>query len=264
MGSSGIVQSLAVNCVDNCLPLLLVILGQVCLIVLAASFPSPGIQSLLSPILPVTSYYKLQAAQSKEKAIVTFAQVAEAWEREHREQIEIRTWKNYAPHYQSLLRQFGQLPFSQVTALDVSSDLMKAKAAKYSATVIKTRRSLYNMIFDYAVIHGYAKYNPIGSVKLPKGLKQGKRKAPTHEQMLTILNGLEAPFGLFPYLLLCTGLRKSEALALQWKDVDIRYGYTHVNGRGRADGTENSWTRQSRDYPGNLYRPSHPPENKIC
>ena len=77
------------------------------------------------------------------------------------------------------------------------------------------------MIFDYAVAHEHAQYNPVLSVRLPKGLKRGKRIAPTDEQIKNIFANIDAPFGLFPMFLLCTGLRKSEALALMWDDVDF-------------------------------------------
>ena len=151
----------------------------------------------------------------------TFRSVAEAWEREHRDQIEARTWKNYEPHFRDMLDEHGSRPFADVSAMDVSADLLRAKAAGYSATVVRTRRSLYRMIFDYAVVHGITQYNPVTSVKLPRGLPHGKRTAPTQEEMRIICRSVDRPFGLFAFLLLCTGLRKSEALALQWSDVDF-------------------------------------------
>ena len=77
------------------------------------------------------------------------------------------------------------------------------------------------MIFDHAIANDLARYNPVTSVKLPKGLKRGKRTAPTDEQIRTIFNSTDKPFGLFALFLLCTGLRKSEALALTWDDVDL-------------------------------------------
>ena len=77
------------------------------------------------------------------------------------------------------------------------------------------------MIFDYAIAHDYAQYNPVLSVRLPKGLKRGKRTAPTDSQIKAIFANKDQPFGLFPVFLLCTGLRKSEALALTWDDIDL-------------------------------------------
>lgn len=173
---------------------------------------------------PEALYFALlEKSQVKEEEpeIVTFKRVSDEWEREHREQIEIRTWKNYAPHVENIVSIHGKKPFEDVTAMDVVAHLARAKAQNRSATVIRTIRSIYSMIFDYAVVHGYAPYNPIGSVKLPKGIKKGKRTAPTEEQMKTILRSVDAPFGLFPYLLLCTGMRKSEALSLLWTDIDF-------------------------------------------
>lgn len=180
---------------------------------------------------PEELHRKLTAKEAEARqpvAPVTFREVAESWERQHREEITDRTWKNYRPHYEDIIDRFGGLPFDQVEAADVAADLARAKARGFGATVVNARRSIWRMIWDHAVIRGVAKYNPVSSVRLPKGLHRGKRSAPTEEQMQTILGGLDAPFGLFPFLLLCTGLRKSEALALTWADVDLTADLIHV------------------------------------
>lgn len=158
----------------------------------------------------------------------SFRDVAESWEAVHREEIEERSWKNIRPHYNDLLDRFGAEPFSSIEAADIAADLARAKARGLGASVVNSRRSIWRGIFDHAVVLGAARYNPVSSVKLPKGLHRGKRQGPTEEQMQAILGGLEAPFGLFPFLLLCTGLRKSEALALNWSDVDLKLGVIHV------------------------------------
>lgn len=180
---------------------------------------------------PEELHRKLQEKEAdakQPKPEISFRAVAESWEEQHREEIEARTWKNYKPHYDALLDEYGALPFSQVEAADVAADLARAKARGLSASVVNARRSIWRMIFDHAVVQGVAKYNPVSSVKLPKGLHRGKRSAPTEEQMQTILASVDAPFGLFAFLLLCTGLRKSEALALNWSDVDLKSDVIHV------------------------------------
>ena len=180
---------------------------------------------------PEQLHRKLVEREAQAKAgrpEVTFREVADSWEGQHREEIEERTWKNYRPHYEQLLDEFGDLPFDQVEAADIAADLARAKARGLSASVVNARRSIWRGIFDHAVIQGWAKYNPVSSVKLPKGLHRGKRQAPTEDQMQIILGGLDAPFGLFAFLLLCTGLRKSEALALSWADVDLQEDVIHV------------------------------------
>ena len=171
---------------------------------------------------PEQLYKKLQALSDPEQEeILTFKDIAENWEREHREEITVRTWNNYAPHYQEILAKHGSKPIAEVTAMEIVAHLTSAKAKGYSATVVNSIRSIYRMIFDYAVAHDYVPYNPVTSVRLPKGLKRGKRIAPTDDQIKAIFANVDAPFGLFPVFLLCTGMRKSEALALTWDDVDL-------------------------------------------
>ena len=171
---------------------------------------------------PENLYKKLQAATTqKEEHIPTLREIAEDWERQHREEITDQTWKNYAVHYGNIVAKHGDKKMTDVSALDVNNHLMQAKAQGYSATVVNTIRSLYRMIFDYAIVNEYAQYNPVASVKLPRGLKRGKRTAPTDAQIKQIFAAADAPFGLFPVFLLCTGCRKSEALALNWDDVDF-------------------------------------------
>lgn len=171
---------------------------------------------------PERLYHRLAAAKApKEEHIPTFREIAEAWERQHREEITSRTWNNYYPHYQDILTRHGDKTIKEITALDVTNHLTTIKSKGYSKTIANSVRSLYRMIFDYAVANDYAKYNPVTSVKLPRGLKQGKRTAPTDDQIKIICNNIDRDFGLFPFFLLCTGLRKSEALALMWSDIDF-------------------------------------------
>lgn len=171
---------------------------------------------------PEQLFRKLHAAKTSEPKVVTFREVAEDWERTHREEITTRTWTNYAPHYAEILSRCGNKPAAEVSALDVINHLTTAKTKGYSHTVANTIRSLYRMIIDHAIATGNAQYNPVSSVKLPKGLKQGKRTAPTDDQIKIICNNIDVPFGLFPFFLLCTGMRKSEALALTWADVNFQ------------------------------------------
>ena len=157
----------------------------------------------------------------QEPRVITFAEAAESWEAEHREEIGAKTWANYRPHLQSMVDQIGSLPVADITALHVRQDLLRAKGQGYSRTVVQTRRSIYRMIFDHAILRGWRLDNPCLAVKLPKGLQTGRRRAPTDDEIRKIFRAAELPFGLFPVLLLCTGLRKSEALALDWSDVDL-------------------------------------------
>lgn len=174
---------------------------------------------------PERLYNKLQAAQRPaEDHVPSFREVAELWERQHREEITVRTWINYEPHYREILSRNEGKNITEVTAQMISNHLTAAKAQGYSATVVNTIRSIYRMIFDFAIANDYTQINPVISIRLPKGLKRGKRVAPTDEQIKIIISNTDKHFGLFPFLLLCTGLRKSEALALTWDDIHFDSG----------------------------------------
>lgn len=151
----------------------------------------------------------------------TLRQVAEEWSALHRESVKNRTWANYKPQLELMLARFGDIPMADITAADVNRDLLSAKAQSYSFTVVNTRRSLWRMICDYAVGCQDIPYNPALSVKNPKGLQKGRRSAPEDDVLTAVLEeGDSTEFPFIPYFLLCTGVRRSEALHRKKADVD--------------------------------------------
>lgn len=169
---------------------------------------------------PEVLYHKWQEAISGQKE-KTFGEVASEWSEIHMEEVGARTWSNYRPHFDELVKKYNSIPISEVSPKDMLSDLNRMKAKGYSATVVKTKRTLYNQIMDYAVVKGYTEYNPLLSVKLPKNLPHSERRAPTDKEIKKIFNSVDAPFGFFAFLLICTGLRRGEALALTKNDIDL-------------------------------------------
>lgn len=168
---------------------------------------------------PEKLYEKIQEKQTPQRR--TFKAVANEWESIHRGEITDRTWKNYAPHLADMLSLYGDVAISAITAADVSQDLQAAKAKGYSHTVVNSRRSIWNGILDYAVSKRNIPFNPAATVKLPKGLKKGKRNAPPDEVIREIIRcGSDMDFGFIPFFLLCTGVRRSEALHRLKTDLD--------------------------------------------
>lgn len=168
---------------------------------------------------PERLYKRLQEKQTPK--VQTFRSVAGEWEKMHREEVSDRTWKNYAPHLGDLVSLYGDEEIAKVTAMDVSQDLMSVKIKGFSHTVVNSRRSIWSGIMDYAVSQRYIPFNPVVSVRLPKGLKKGKRSAPPDDVVKAIiLGGSDMKFGFIPFFLLCTGVRRSEALQRLKADVD--------------------------------------------
>lgn len=158
-----------------------------------------------------------------------FRDSAERWEKKYRESVEDRTWANFRPHYDDIKAKWGPLPTRDITADMIIADLDRAKAKGYSRTVVNSRKVIINGILNSALADGAVPFNPALSVRLPKGLKKGKRSAPPNDVVAAVCNNIDKPFGFYVFLLLCTGLRKSEALALHKSDVDFKAKPQRIN-----------------------------------
>ena len=168
---------------------------------------------------------------------VTLAAAADAWEKDYRQTVSDRTWKNMKPHKDGIVARHGKVPIAKITALEVNRDLLAAKSRGLSRTVVNTRRVIWNGIFTYAVAHGDAPFNPVLSVKLPGGLPHGKRSAPDDDMVKAILaDSQDMDFGFIPFFLLCTGCRRNEALQRLKSDVDTEAWELHIQKSKTAAG----------------------------
>jgi integrase len=123
------------------------------------------------------------------------------------------------------IRPIAHLPLVEVTPVTIASTL--------AASSLKSSRksgaySMLRVCLKDAVAMGLTPENP--ALRVPKpGHKPSRKDYWTREQARQFLaaadGGACGPVGLFPFLLL-TGLRISEALGLEWRDVDL--------GRGRV------------------------------
>lgn len=171
---------------------------------------------------PEKLYLRIREHETPHRA--TFAEILDAWEAQHREEIKDRTWANYAPHVEDLKATFGNRPVEEISAFDVSQDLLAQKARGLSYTVVNSRRCIWRMALDHAVGDPAIRlpYNVALGVKNPRGLPKGKRSTPEEDILREIIAGAgDLDFGFVPYFLLCTGLRRSEALRRPKSDVDL-------------------------------------------
>lgn len=169
---------------------------------------------------PERLYKRICALSAVEATKPTFLEVAEAWEGRYRQTVTERSWANLRPHFEDLTAKWGKRPVEDIAAPDIIADLEWAKAKGYSRTVVNGRKVVITGILNQALADGYIKTNPAMSVRLPKGLKAGRRHYPGDDVVKAVFAHREDEFGFFPFLLLCTGMRKSEALALHVADID--------------------------------------------
>ena len=169
---------------------------------------------------PAALYEKVQRAG--EKSAVTFGAIADEWWDSVYDTITPGTRSCYNTPKERAKSYHGSKNIQEITAGDVAAVLLTMRNQDYGQKSIKTQRSIYKMIFEHAIIKGHTQYNPAAGLKLPAGIKPPmQREAPELDIVKVITDGRDKPFGMFAYFLLYTGLRKGEALALKWGDINF-------------------------------------------
>ena len=161
-------------------------------------------------------------AELEELQKVYFERVADKWYESHCEEVEGGTQICYKPAYNRAIEAFDGKEIKDITPLDIKRILDRMAKQKYSAQTVRVQRIVLNLIFKYAVLNEYLDVNPVSSVSVPRNLPKAKRELPDDEEIEIVMQSADASFGMFAYLILFTGCRRGEALALQWKDVNFK------------------------------------------
>lgn len=156
---------------------------------------------------------------------IRFKDVSEKWLKHYRETVRESTYhKTEEALRLHVIPAFGGLLLDQISPLMAQdfADTLAVKLRHYKKVYSLPRR-----VFDYAIKIGvYSDVNPFERVFLPK--EQGKKEQEVEyleaEEMKRLLEVLEeSPKWHLYFRLLCyTGMRKGEALALKWQDVDFK------------------------------------------
>ena len=149
----------------------------------------------------------------------TVEDYATKWLTMHSSHIRTTTLVDYTSKVKIyIIEPLGKKYMAEITPDDVK--LAINKAAQQSASIYRGVQMLYKMIFSSAVESGIIDKSPCENIN-PRGGKEPKGKtALTDQQVSTLLDAVQ---GLppYPFIMLClyAGLRREEALALQWDSV---------------------------------------------
>lgn len=158
----------------------------------------------------------------------TFREVAEGWRNEHFETLTYNSLKCYKPAYERTIEQFGDTLIRQITRTNIGAFIEGFARKHYAQKTVKTQLLVLNLIFKKAILDGIVDSNPVEYVTVPKNLSKKKRELPPDEYIQKVKSGVDSTFGLFAYFLLYTGCRCGEALAIQFKDIDLERKILHI------------------------------------
>ncbi len=163
---------------------------------------------------------KMMSFNIKQKESLSFQSVADLWEEEFWNKLRFGSLRTYKPCLRRCVEKFGSRQIDSIKPKEIQA-WMKDLGEDLAYKTVRNHKSVLSQIFDYAIVNlDIDMPNPCDRVRLPSGLKKGTRKALSEEEREKILSTTPDEFQL-AYLILYTGARCGEALALKLSDVDF-------------------------------------------
>lgn len=176
---------------------------------------------------PERLYHKIEQKESFGNQL--FADIAGDWFGVHCERIGFKTAEAYKAPFGRIVDRFGRFRIDQITAANINAFLLYLADRGYSRRTVQMHRDILNMIFNFSIVAGHILQNPCNAVSMPRGLPVTPRELPDDAALSAVQTRTDAPFALFALVCLYAGLRRGEALALRYEDIDRQNKIIHVN-----------------------------------
>lgn len=159
-----------------------------------------------------------------------FNDVADEWNEVHESEISHYTYSCYQAPLNDLKSEFENMQITDITSQDIQQLINSMHKKGFAKHTLALRKIVATQIFDYAIIEKKGvKFNPANAVKIPRSAPTKNIDIPSDKEINIVKQSVDAPFGLFAYLVLYTGCRRGEALALKWDDIDFENNLIHIN-----------------------------------
>ena len=183
---------------------------------------------------------KIALYRIEEKESITFGSVAEKWQEDNWDRLRFGSYRTYAPCLERAVQKFGKTDIDKLKPIEIQTWL-RDLGRTYAFKTVANHKSIVSQVCDYAIVNlGIDMYNPCDKVKMPAGLKKGTRNALSADERTAILSTTKDENQL-AFLILFTGCRLGEALALQMKDIDMKNNVVHITKSVAFHGTADSW-----------------------
>lgn len=154
--------------------------------------------------------------------------VANEWYDNHCSEIAVSTRKTYGHAVKRLTAHYGNKSVGKITPMDLQRYIHDFGQQGYARTTVSIELTVIKLIFSYAVLCGDIPASPATEVSIARNLPKKKRSAITEEQQRKVMNCKSGDGWLYGYMLLYTGCRRGELLALNWQDIDLEQNVIHI------------------------------------
>lgn len=171
---------------------------------------------------------KILAYNTERKNGRKLPDIADEWiAAKEAEGIRENTRKLYAAASERIKARFpGSV--GTVRPLDIKRYITDVEKQGYARSTVHIELSVIRQIFAYAVLQGDIDVNPAAEVRHSKNLPKKIRHALTEEEERKVEEYRGEDY-LLGVMLLYTGCRRGELLALTWQDIDRKAGTITVN-----------------------------------
>ena len=159
------------------------------------------------------------------------------WLEYKEDKVSPKTYEGYKAPVSRIKAMLGELRCREISPAQVQAFVNAVAAQGFKRTSVQRPLDILRMLFDWLITTGSGvTSNPCTAVRLPSGLKQDRRDLISREDVERVRAGVSLPFGLFAFLLMHTGLRKGEALALTDRDftedsISVSKSLSWINNR---------------------------------
>ena len=168
-------------------------------------------------------HYSLQATRK----FVDFVRVD--WEPVMLPTMKYATQKSYAYFLRvHLIPALGDLPLREIGREPIQTMLNAKLAAGLAWETVHHLQCALSKILGTAMEWGYIEGNPVRMTRLPRRRRTYAKVVLTPVQLRLLVTGLAEPSRSLVFLLMLTGLRIGELLALRWRNVDLASGLARV------------------------------------
>lgn len=130
------------------------------------------------------------------------------------------TVRSYRQMLEHAIREIGDIPLYRLSAFDVQAFYTRLKKAGKSPRTIRYAGQVLRRVLADAVRWQIIRDNPATVAKPPREQTRPARSL-TWDEVRQLLQAADHdPLRVLWYLYLLTGMRRGEALGLQWRDVD--------------------------------------------
>lgn len=173
----------------------------------------------------------------KKETIETYQEVYNLWIVQYENTVEestfVKTGRIFKNH---ILPKFGQYKIEKITSA-LCQNAVNEWFDKYAE--YRTYKTYASKLFDFAIKHGYTQMNPMKLIELPRknavpeDNEEQTENFYTKEELKQFLeyakNSNNAKAFAVLRLLAFSGMRKGEALALTWNDINFKESEIRIN-----------------------------------